>query len=733
MVQIVLSKNSTRNLDGSNHKAVMNFLTKLNQDDTQPGLRVKPLEVAADRRVRTARINDDMRAVLFKFSGGEEPVYLLHGVWPHDEGNSIAARIIADVNPINGQFLVSEVETSSAPPASAAHGVPLHSAYTADADLAYSWLGSYGYTVKNLHEFFGLPADVAKRALTKQSDDELLGYAEKTVGWVQGVLLQLAAGDTKDEILEQQGLTVSAGDADSTMERTAVTDRELVDALRTDVAGAEYTFVEGEDELRAIIESGTFEQWLRFLHPEQRSYVNLHTNGPFRLSGAAGTGKTVVLVHRTRHLAVTNPDAKIILTTFNRTLAEGVEEQLLLLDPAVSLTRMGEAGVTVASVDSLAHTAIRNARDRGNLARLNAAMQAVLGGVRPEMDSRRGPRWETAVSGADLDASKKYLQSAFLTAEYEEVILPNQVLNLREYLRVRRPGRGMGLNRGQRREVWQAVEAYRAEAQVMGGLSFAEVAAVAAELMKKRVAEKDPYYADHVLIDEGQDLSAVQWQFLRGLVPAGPDDMFIAEDSQQRIYGRQLVLSHFGVQITGRSRRLTLNYRTTAQNLDRAVQTLEGETYLELEGKPVTSARYRSARQGPDPVDVEVENLDQAIVKAADHVARWVKDEKVEAETVGVLAPFRSTVEKLAEALVGRGVPARVITREESPGRVAASGSVQAMTMHRAKGLEFVRVVMVVEPLPTGWDREADQLRSRSLTYVAMTRARDELVVVQER
>lgn len=732
MPQIVMGKLANRSLDGSNQKALMNFLMKVGEDDTAPGLRIKPLSNAIDRRVRTGRVNDDMRAVLFKLEGGTEPTYVVYGVWPHDEGNRIAASVRADLNPVHGQLTIRVVEEEPAARPGAVD-VGESPAYLSEEELRYSWLGSIGYTTQSLYDAFGLPTDVAKRALAQESGEDLLNYAEQCTGWIQNVLLQLSVGDSQEKIIEELSLKPETELPEAGVEAS---DKQIVEALKTDLAKSDYTFVEGEEELRAIIESGSFGQWRRFLHPEQRRYVTLTTNGPYRLSGAAGTGKTVVLLHRTKFLADADPDAKIILATFGRTLAGGLEDQLVFLDKDIKLAEMGEQGVCVAGVDSLALTALKNARRRGNTARLNRAMETVLGEVRPGMEPMFSQDWAAAVGRAGVEASPRYMDPEFLEAEYEEVVLPHQVRDLRQYLRVRRPGRGMPLSRRQRTEVWRVVEAFRADAQISGGLTYGEISAVAAQLMKNRIEDGDPHYADHVLIDEGQDLSAVQWQFLRGLVAESRDDMFIAEDSQQRIYGHQLVLGHYGINIRGRSRRLTLNYRTTAQNLRHAVAALEGSVYVELEGEEVEDLPYKSARQGPEPVEVEVATLEEALDAVVSHVGRWVGGEGkassdvVSPDTIGVLATYRNTGDRVADALNAVRIPARVVRNQSKSGRSAAH-SVQVMTMHRAKGLEFTHVVVLPEPMRSGWDPEETLRRDRSLEYVAMTRARDELVVVR--
>lgn len=754
MAQIVIGKDATKHLDGSVQKAAMNFLKKLTQDDTNPSLRVKPLATAVDKRVRTARVTDDYRAVLFKMDGPEEPIYLLHGIWPHDEGNAIAASVRAQVDPIHGMFSIVEVATEIAAGDAGFGEVP--SSYVDHSKLSYSWLGSYGYTASNLQEYFGLPRDVANRAMTKQTGDDLFSYAEGCSGWIQAVLVSLAAVESKEEILEELGLqapdvSVEPGvsvepDATDTEAVEAIevvediepvehvevrepTDQELLEALQTPQARSQYAFVDGEDEMRAIIESGTFGEWRKFLHPQQRRYASMDTSGPFRLSGAAGTGKTVVLLHRANNLANDDPEAKIILTTFGRTLAEDLRDQLAFLAPSKTLVEMGEPGIHVAGVDALAHRAITNAQNRGNTLRLEKAMQEVLGEVRSNIASREGPSWGDAVAASGISLSPKGISlEKFLEEEYRDVILPNRIVDLRGYLRVRRPGRGVGLNRQQRMQVWKAVEQYRSDARITGGLTFPEVAAVAAGLMKLRIEEGDPYYADSVLVDEGQDLSAVQWQFLRGLVAEGENDMFIAEDAQQRIYGRQLVLSHYGIKITGRSRRLTLNYRTTAENLSRAVATLQGVEYVNLDGNTfsIDDFVYKSLRRGPAPRELDANNFEEAIEHVVNTVTEWLNEEDVEAESIGVLTRYKNQANQIAAELSANGIKAFVVNGK------AKSAGVPVMTMHRAKGLEFSKVAIILkEDAEEGSLREPEEPHWASLQYVGMTRARDEVAVVK--
>ena len=235
-------------------------------------------------------------------------------------------------------------------------------------------------------------------------------------------------------------------------------------------------------------------------------------------------------------------------------------------------------------------------------------------------------------------------------------------------------------------------------------------------------------------MDEGQDLGPAHWQLLRALVGEHADDLFIAEDSHQRIYGQRVVLSQFGIRIVGRSQRLTLNYRTTAQNLAYAITVLEGGKYVDLEEEAEISSDYRSARSGPAPRLIACRTLSEELDQAAELVREWI--EGVEApETVAVLVREQRQRDRLVTGLAERGVTIRAVDREHiKPGQPVT------MTMHRAKGTEFSKVLLFgvnqgAIPRPLRDEQYAEEawadalLRERSLLYVAATRARDELAL----
>ena len=362
-----------------------------------------------------------------------------------------------------------------------------------------------------------------------------------------------------------------------------------------------------------------------------------------------------------------------------------------------------------------------------------AAAQLVTGTSMAQLGSRTArDAWKDAIDAAGAQLPSEAANPAFFESEYALIVLPNRIVDREGYFRARRPGRGVRLNRVQRGAVWNVIEVYRRHEQLAGTADFEEVAAIAAAHLDSQASEK-VRLADHVVVDEGQDLSSSRWQLLRALVAEGPDDLFIAEDSHQRIYGQRVTLGRLGIRITGRSRRLTLNYRTTAQNLAYAIGILEGGPFVDLEEVDESSTGYHSARRGPVPMPVAASSATDELDRAAKFIKTWLEEEAAVPETVAILVRDGYQRDYVTRGLRDRGILAREVDRGE-----VRPGLPVVMTMHRAKGTEFSNVLLFglnEKSIPSKAvgkglseaDRDDVMLRERSLLYVAATRARDRL------
>lgn len=811
MATILLPSSKTKDAtakDPSLRAKIGPFISKLSTMSTSSGLHLEPIRGSQDRRVRTARVTDFYRAVLFELTADGEVVYVIHGIWPHDEAIKIAESVTVHVNPRNGITEVVNVgdligldpraveearrtaqaelaaaqreadelarETARIQAANAearrrneeargadagsaptqAPGEPVGTggqrgeggavAGTAGAaavpgavvvpsrDQAPVWPD--GLTVEMLHDELGIDVRLGAAALAAQRESQLLDLASTArVSWQGEALLNLATGATIEEIREDFGLRPSR---DVSAEPT---DADLIAGLRTRAARSTFTWLESDEDLRRAIEGLSFAEWQLFLHPQQRALVERRANGPMRLSGGAGTGKTVIAVHRAVELAkrdkADGQEPRILLTTYTRNLADDLRRQVAQLEPRLPFTeKLSEPGVMVSGLDRVARMILQHAG-----AKISPIAQEVIGQPRGRvLTYPRENVWQEVLTLMGDELPEGLRSTDFLESEYELIVLPQRVTTLKQYLRVRRPGRGVALDRSKRAAVWKAMERYRDRSADLGVTSFDEQLALAAGWLDHEAALGTPRPFRHVLVDEAQDLTPAHLQLLRALVEPGPDDLFLAEDSHQRIYGKKITLSHYGIQVRGRSRRLTRNYRTTRQNLDVAFGILDPGTYEDMEGQ-AEEHHYVSPRSGPEPLLLHASDRADELSKAAELLTVWLEQDRDSEdsapETIAILVRDRYQRDAVVNGLAQHGVEVRAVDRE-----AAGRGRPVVMTMHRAKGLEFRKVLLFdvsINAIPRSLrdqqysdaDRDDALLRERSLLYVAATRARDQLAI----
>ncbi|MGC5053149.1 UvrD-helicase domain-containing protein [Micromonospora sp. DT48] len=676
--------------------AVYEFMHKFRHNPDNPGLKLKAL--SGDSRLMSARVNRDYRALLLHIAARD---YLLvavkHRREVYDDLSRFAYRInrvtggieVVDLAPV-GDSIVGRVVPPEPEPEPARK--PLFDAYT-DAQLLE----------------LGVSEPLLPQIRDLVSETDLLELLDRAPQLTTDVLFALFDGTPYEVVREQVTDPVRADEP--------IDPEDFESAVRRPA-----TQVTSDDEALQAIIGEAFERWQIFLHPTQRKLVEKRYNGPARVGGGPGTGKTIVALHRVAHLARQLPpgtDKPILLTTFNRNLAADLRTRLLALGGQELVAR-----VDIVNIDRLASRVVAEAK--------------AAGGRRVVDDSRVAELWaefllETGESGWDAE---------FLAAEWTHVIL-GQVLNSRnDYFKARRPNRGRSLTRVERDQVWQVTERFTSWLDTRSVWTWRQVAQRAARLEIDRAsgggesssASYRPRYR-HVVVDEAQDLSAAHWKMLRAMVAPGPDDMFLTGDTHQRIYDNHVTLSSLGINIRGRSSRLTLSYRTTRQILADALQIMTGEVYDDLDGGEENLAGYRSLLRGARPVFRGASTWSQERDLIAAQLRAW-KD-PVDG-SVAICVPTRELAADVISRLEAEGLPAVEI----GPDGPKQPDGVHVGTMHRFKGLEYQRMIIagVSDGLvprqminryrdtdPKRYQRERQ--RDRSLLFVAATRPRDELVV----
>ncbi|MER6756666.1 UvrD-helicase domain-containing protein [Micromonospora echinofusca] len=679
--------------------AVYEFMHKFRHNPDNPGLNLKSLN--GDSRLMSARVNKDYRALLLHIA---ERDYLLvavkHRGEVYDDLTRYAYRInritggieVVDLAPV-GDSIIGRVVPPEAEPEPMQK--PLFDTYT-DAQLLE----------------LGVSEPLLPQIRNLTTEAELLELLDRAPQLTTDVLFALFDGTPYDEVLQQVTDPVRADEPVDPEDFEAAVERPA-------------TQVTSDDEALQAMLGEAFERWQIFLHPTQRKLVEKQYNGPARVGGGPGTGKTIVALHRVAHLARQLPpgaDKPILLTTFNRNLAADLRTRLMALGGQELVSR-----VDIVNIDRLASRVVAEAK---------------AGGSRRVVDDNKVPElWaefliETGESGWDAE---------FLSAEWTQVIL-GQVLNSRtDYFKARRPNRGRSLNRVERDQIWQLTERFTTWLEGRGLWTWRQVAQRAARLEMDRAAAAGatgetsggfhrPRYR-HVVVDEAQDLSAAHWKMLRAMVAHGPDDMFLTGDTHQRIYDNHVTLSSLGVNIRGRSSRLTLSYRTTRQILADALQIMTGEVYDDLDGGEEDLAGYRSLLRGGRPTFRGTVTWAQERDTIVDQLATWGNPTN---GSVAICVPTKELAGDVIARLQAEGLPAVEI----GPDGPKQPDGIHVGTMHRFKGLEYQRMIIagVSDGLvprqmisryrdsdPKRYQRERQ--RDRSLLFVAATRPRDELVV----
>jgi Txe/YoeB family toxin of Txe-Axe toxin-antitoxin module len=651
---------SLADLEKDERLRVLTFISELRRGPKSAGMSLE--RIGRTKDLWSGRISQELRAILYRDG---DTIAILHA-GHHDPAYRWAERRDIGRHPVTGVFqIVETVETvreverliitePAAPPLFAAH----------DDDYLIS---------------LGVPAAWLPTLRKKITDaDQLLALTEHLPPDVTDRLLDLADGH------------IVAPPAPLPVDRPLV---EGTDSRR-------FFVLEDDDLLRAALDA-PLDRWIAFLHPTQQRLVTATFTGPAKVTGSAGTGKTVVALHRARHLA--RAGKRVLLTTFSRTLCANLERNLRLL-----CTDDERQRITVATVHAQALALARRASPR-----LQPATTERIEAILKELAQ--------AAPGVDHE---------LLLAEWSGVINPQGLTDWPDYRAAKRTGRGRALTVRERKAMWELFEALRARLFAEGKLDWPAICQRAALVLADPLTPR-PF--DAVLVDEVQDLSVPELRLLAALTAHDPGQLLLCGDTGQRIYSGGFSLSALGLQVRGRSTVLRINYRTTEQ-IRRAADRLIDPQIDDMDDGAETREGARSILRGPVPTLQGYADPQAEHAAAVAHLQRWL-GAGLRPESIAVFARTKRELEALARALVAAGLPHHTLGDDDT----ATPPAIALGTMHRAKGLEYKAVLLIactakllpfhlaLSKLTDPQDRERAAAAERRLLYVAMTRARDEL------
>jgi len=664
-------------LTSEEQKAVKTTAFDLQLDPTRPGMSFHRVDRARDHNFWSVRVSRDIRLIVHKTDASLLLCYVGH----HDPAYEWVGRRKLETHPRTGAAQMVEIretvqevvvpvyveEEQVRPPAPDTAHQPLFQSVSDDQLLGYGvpeeWL-----------------ADV--RAAT---EDSLLVLADHLPAEAAEALLELATGGTP-QVVEPPA---EAGPF------------EHPDAQRR------FRILAGAEELELALEF-PWEKWTVFLHPAQRQWVDRDYTGPARVSGSAGTGKTIVALHRAAHLARSHPEARVLLTTFSDALANSLRTKLRRL--LTGEPRLAER-IDVRSLDALGRRLYRTHIGKVEVADRRVVRELILAAAQAVEGHRFRPH--------------------FLIAEWEQVVDAWQLDTWEAYREVARLGRRTRLPEAQRKMLWAIYNQVRAELRERGLITQAGLF----NTLAYSIAAGGKVIFDFAVVDEAQDLSPGHLKFFAALGGGRPNALFFAGDLGQRIFQQPFSWKSLGVEIQGRSRTLRVNYRTSHQIRSQADRLL-GPVVTDVDGNAEDRSGTVSVFNGPLP---EIRVLDDEDAEAL-FVGDWLLARATEGllpHEFGVFVRSAAQLDRAIAAVKRTGMAYRILDDKLEP----ATGQVSVSTMHLAKGLEFRAVAVMacddeVIPLQERIETVGDESdlkevyeTERHLLYVACTRARDHLLI----
>ena len=664
---------SLARLAGNEQKAVKTTAFDLQLNPANPGISFHRLNKAKDKNFWSVRVSDDIRVIVHK----SKTSLLLCYVGHHDKAYDWAERRRLETHPKTGAAQLVEIRETvqeiliptyvQAPKPDTAKP-PLFSGISDDELLTY-----------------GVPPEWLPE-VRQVDEDSLLSLADRLPGEAAEALLELATGGRP---LPPQPVAPVTNPFDHP------------DAQRR------FRVMSNVEELQRALEF-PWDRWSVFLHPEQRQLVERHYTGPARVSGSAGTGKTIVALHRAVFLARANQNARVLLTTFSHMLANALRTQLRRL--ISNEPRLAER-LEVHSINAAGEHLYKS-----HFGQINLAPPEVV----QELLRAAGERGE----------NHKF-SGRFLLTEWEQVVDAWQLDTWEVYRDVARLGRKTRLPEARRAILWSMFE------QVRAGLSSRNMI-TRSEMFTKlatAVAESRNPPFDFIVVDEAQDIGVAHLRFFAGLGQHRPDALFFAGDLGQRIFQQPFSWLALGVDIRGRSKTLRVNYRTSHQIRVQADRLL-GPEVSDADGNREERRHTVSVFNGPVP-EIRVLSSQDEEVEQVDQWLSGREKDGVAPHEFGVFVRSTAELDRARAAVQLTGLPFRVLDENVE----TTSGHVSISTMHLAKGLEFRAVVVMacddeiiplqerIETVGDAADLQEVYDTERHLLYVACTRARDQLLV----
>lgn len=663
---------------------VVNFQRKFREDPTTSGIHLEPIAQFRNNALRTARVDDNYRVVVGVLDGDN---YSLLYVADHEEAYRWGTnkRFVWNEHTQACQLVTIEEKVEE-------HTIP--SPTPAEASF-FS-----GIPEEKLLKI-GIPQETIQRVMAIENLDDLDALEPILPVDAYENIFNIMDGENIDYIIA----AIEEGQA-----------RSDEDKLLSDNNKRRFVEITDDDALQQIIEQG-MDKWQIFLHPSQRKLVDAEYKGAMKVSGGAGTGKTIAAIHRLKYLCQ-KQGANVLFTTYTRTLCENLASSIQKLN-------IPSQKYTLSNIDKVLLDVADKYKVKDGYKVLDYSG-----------DEESLKLWREV-----LETEVTEFDEQFLYDEYIDVIVYFGNKDVKQYMMQPRVGRTKALSRKQRIDIWKLVEKYVALKQERRVVDRLELFNETTTYLN----ENDIHPYTNVIADEFQDFSNPELKFLRALVAEGRNDLFLTGDPVQRIYtGRKINFGAAGINVRGvRSKKLKINYRTTEPIKRVALSVVKGVDFDDMDGGKENLKGYVSLiHEGEAPQYRIVVDANAEVQQVID----WMKeclDSDIKLSEICIAAPSMNLLKDMQSRLHHDGTDYRVLKGSKRQG--STNGGVDLCTLHSLKGLEYRVIILmginernipsrVKEGYPfSGMDKVAQKeflSAKRSLLYVAITRARQLVYMV---
>ena len=656
------------------------FDLQLNPDN--PGLRFHKLSKTKDPNFCSVSANMDIRLIVHRTANSLLLCYVDH----HDDAYAWASKRKIERHPKTGAAQLVEIRETvqeiaiHQPTVRKLAEVPvppkaeplLFPNLTQDDMLAY-----------------GVPTEWLSDAIAA-TEETLFDLSEHLPQEAAEALLELATGGQP-----AQPTTIAAGS----------------DPFNHPDAQRRFRVMTNQEELQRALDY-PWEKWTVFLHPAQQHLIERNYSGPARISGSAGTGKTIVALHRAVFLARRHPDASILLTTFSQALANSLD---LKLDRLIGNEPDVRSRIQALSIRAIARKLYVDAFGEPDIAKPEDVRSLLLSTAQQTQSERQSDRFS----------------EAFLWSEWQDIVDAWQLGTWEAYRDVQRLGRKTRVGGKQREVLWsifqEVLNTLEQQHKITWNRLFRQVS--------EHLIESGSFPYDFAIVDEAQDIGIASLRFIAALGSSRPDSLFFTGDLGQRIFQPPYSWQSLGVNIRGRSQTLKINYRTSHQIRQQADRLLPA-AIADVDGNIEERKNTVSVFNGPTP---QIKIYDDADSECKS-VGEWIADrltDGLQPDEIGVFVRSSQQIERAIAAINQAAATPTELDSQAMP----AQGCVAISTMHLAKGLEFRAVAVMacddevlplqerIETISDEADLEEVYSTERHLLYVACTRARDHLLI----